>query len=117
MVFVCFLAFYLAGFASDDSLSKEALLLLRLFIAFITTLALVYAQIFLESKNPVMIRQLLLLFKAGNWKELALNLPAPQRHDPFPSNASDIFLNSSNLIQTRCFHRPAGAPQDYGRRS
>lgn len=74
--FVCFLAFYLAGMVSDHLYSNEELLTARLFTAFLVTLVLVYFQIFMQSKDPIIIRQLLMLFKAGNWKGLALNLPA-----------------------------------------
>ena len=76
LTFVLFLAFYLAGMLPDSALNDERILTARFFIAFMVTLALVYVQIFMQNKDPVLIRKLLMDFKSGNWSQLTMQLPA-----------------------------------------
>jgi len=75
LLFVIFLAAFSAGFVNSAYASAEELMTARLFTAFVVTLVLAYTQIFLDNKDPLIIRRLMHLAHNKHWLELTARLP------------------------------------------
>jgi len=75
LLFVIFLSVFSAGFVNSSYASAEELMTARLFTAFVVTLVLAYIQIFLDNKDPLIIRRLMHLATQKQWFRLLLRLP------------------------------------------
>ena len=68
LAFLFFFSLYIAGLVDNTSFDRSQTYTLRLFVAFITLLALSYVMTFTENKEPLRIRRMIIAFKNRHWR-------------------------------------------------
>lgn len=75
LTFCIFVAILLPGFINDPNLPPQKMHNVRLFVAYLTLVGLCYSMIFLEVKDPILIRRLLVVWRNAQWRRLLELIP------------------------------------------
>lgn len=75
ILFVLFIAFVSAGFINIVSLTEEKLATARLFMACNLIIGMVYLMVFVENKDPIILRRLLVAWSQRDWRRVLEQCP------------------------------------------
>lgn len=78
IVWICFLAFftlYITGLVSIAFTDPQQIYSARLFVAFVSLVGLTYLMIFMESKDPILIRRMVIAIKQREWHRIFEHIP------------------------------------------